>query len=115
GPSTIYGNWRRETGLLNNQLYIGKLVWNRQRFLKDPASGRRQARLNPRDEWIIQDVPELRIIDDALWAEVKLRQQQVRHAVMHDDAGVRSERARRPVYLLSNLIKCGRCGGGFSK
>ena len=29
--------------------------------------------------------------------------------------GVRSERARRPAYLLSNLIKCGVCGGGFSK
>src|SRR5260370_17256206 len=42
GPSTIYGNWRRGTGVLNNELYIGKLVWNRQSFLKirRPASGR---------------------------------------------------------------------------
>ena len=29
--------------------------------------------------------------------------------------GVRSERARRPSYLFSSLIKCGCCGGGFSK
>jgi site-specific DNA recombinase len=29
GPSTIYGNWRRGTGILNNELYNGKLVWNR--------------------------------------------------------------------------------------
>jgi len=29
GPSTIYGNWRRGTGILNNELYIGRLVWNR--------------------------------------------------------------------------------------
>ena len=27
---------------------------------------------------------------------------------------VRSERARRPVYLFSGLIKCAACGGGFS-
>jgi hypothetical protein len=27
---------------------------------------------------------------------------------------VRSERARRPVYLFSGLIKCATCGSGFS-
>ena len=36
GPSTIYGNWQRGTGILNNELYIGRLVWNRQQFIKDP-------------------------------------------------------------------------------
>jgi site-specific DNA recombinase len=65
GPSTIHGNWRRGTGILNNELYIGKLVWNRQRFIKDPETGKRQARLNPPEEWVIEDVPELRVIDDA--------------------------------------------------
>ncbi|MES0385564.1 MAG: zinc ribbon domain-containing protein, partial [Hyphomicrobium sp.] len=29
--------------------------------------------------------------------------------------GIRSERARRPIYLLSGLLKCGTCRGGFSK
>ena len=115
GPSTIYGNWRRGTGLLNNELYVGNLIWNRQRFVKDPSTGKRQARLNPRDELVIQEVPELRIVDDALWDAVKARQKHIRHDLTHDDAGVRSERARRPAYLLSNLIKCGVCGGGFSK
>src|SRR6266542_1157264 len=34
----------------------------------------------------------------------------------HDQGqGIRSERARRPSYLLSGLLKCGGCGGGFSK
>ena len=28
-PSTIYGNAKRRTGILNNELYIGRLVWNR--------------------------------------------------------------------------------------
>ncbi|MCW5750695.1 MAG: recombinase family protein [Alphaproteobacteria bacterium] len=26
GPSTIYGNWRRGTGFLNNELYAGRLI-----------------------------------------------------------------------------------------
>src|SRR5260370_10970811 len=115
GPSTIYGNWRRGTGVLNNELYIGKLVWNRQSFVKDPATGKRQARPNPSDDWIMQDVPDLRIVDDQLWNEVKARQLRVRHALTHDNVGVRSERARRRVCLLSNLLKGGACGRGFSE
>ena len=75
GASTIYGNWRRGTGLLNNELYIGRMVWNRQHFVKDPATGKRQARLNSAEYLIVEDVPHLRIIDDDLWYAVKQRQQ----------------------------------------
>ncbi|TCS26427.1 DNA invertase Pin-like site-specific DNA recombinase, partial [Acetobacter aceti NBRC 14818] len=34
GPSTIHGNRERGTGILNNEMYVGRLVWNRQRFIK---------------------------------------------------------------------------------
>ena len=115
GPSTIHGNWRRGTGILNNELYIGRLVWNRQRFIKDPNTGKRQARLNPEVEWVIEDVPHLRIIDQDLWEQVKKRQSVSRRRVMAETNGVRAERARRPRYLLSGLLRCGVCGGGFSK
>jgi DNA invertase Pin-like site-specific DNA recombinase len=37
--STLRGHAARGTGLLNNELYIGRLVWNRLRFLKDPTTG----------------------------------------------------------------------------
>jgi len=66
GPSTIYGNWQRGTGILNNELYVGRLVWNRQQFVKDPQTGKRQARPNPEGKWIVGEVPHLRIIDDDL-------------------------------------------------
>ena len=115
GPSTIYGNWRRGTGVLNNELYVGRLVWNRQQFIKDPDTGRRQARLNSEAKWIVEEVPHLRIVDNHLWEAVKERQRGSRRRVMTEDKGIRSERARRPNYLLSGLLKCGACGGGFSK
>jgi site-specific DNA recombinase len=115
GPSTIYGNWQRGTGILNNELYIGRLVWNRQQFIKDPNTGRRQARPNPETKWIIEEVPHLRILDDHLWKCVKERQLDSRSRVITKDKGIRSERARRPSYLLSGLLTCGFCGGGFSK
>src|SRR5439155_16691336 len=66
-PSTIHGNPKRGIGILHNELYVGCLVWNRQRFLKDPDTGKRVARPNPESAWIIKDVPALRIIDDETW------------------------------------------------
>jgi DNA invertase Pin-like site-specific DNA recombinase len=113
GASTIYGNWRRGTGILNNELYVGRLVWNRQRFVKDPELGRRQARPNPESEWIVESVPALRIVDEALWAQVKSRQSIVRQAMIGARPTARSEDARRPRYLLSGLLSCGCCGGGY--
>ena len=76
-PSTIHGNPKRGIGMLNNELYIGRMVWNRQRFVKDPDTGKRLARLNPPSEWITKDVPELRIVDDELWQAAKARQASV--------------------------------------
>jgi site-specific DNA recombinase len=114
GPSTIYGNWRRGTGILNNELYIGRLVWNRQKYIKDPTTGKRQARLNPEKDWIIEEVPNLRIIDDDFWTRVKSRQEKTRARIVQEPGKLRSELARRPRYLLSGLLKCGVCGGGYS-
>ena len=115
GPSTIYGNWRRGTGILNNDLYIGRLIWNRQHFVKDPASGKRQARPNPESQWIIEEVPNLRIVPEGLWDSVKERQKTVRRAVLSDtDKRGRSERAKRPVHLFSGLLTCGDCCGSYT-
>lgn len=35
--------------------------------------GKRQARLNPHEEWIIEEVPDLRIVPNDLWAGAKRR------------------------------------------
>jgi hypothetical protein len=49
---------------------VGHLVWNRQRYIKDLTSGKRLARINPPDKWVVRAVPELRIVDDTLWQAV---------------------------------------------
>jgi DNA invertase Pin-like site-specific DNA recombinase len=109
-PSTIYGNGKRGTGVLNKELYIGRLVWNRLRYVKNPDTGKRVSRLNPETEWMRKEVPELRIVPDDLWGAAKSRQQQTRHAVK--TAGAFGA-AKRPQYLFSGLTKCGICGAGF--
>jgi DNA invertase Pin-like site-specific DNA recombinase len=115
--STISGNWKRGTGILNNELYIGRLVWNRQRFIKDPETGKRQARPNLPEAWITEAVPDLRIIDDDLWNRVKERQGAVRQDILTERAAnlnaPKAEVGRRARYLLSGLLHCGCCGSGF--
>jgi site-specific DNA recombinase len=115
GNSTINGNVKRRNGILNNEMYIGKIVWNRQRFIKDPDNGRRQARANPESEWITQEVPELRILDDDLWETAKARQSAIKQNRPGNNAGDNAlHERRRPKYLFSGLTKCACCGGGYS-
>ncbi len=113
--NTINGHSRRRNGILRNELYIGRLVWNRQRFMKDPVTGRRVAKINPRSEWIIKDVPELRIVDEELWNAVALRLEERERSPRV--AKLRESRfweRRRPRHLLTGLMKCGRCGSNYT-
>jgi site-specific DNA recombinase len=111
-PSTIHGHALRGTGILNNELYVGRLVWNRQRYVNNPDTGKRLSPPNPASEWITADVPALRIIDDDLWHRVKARQRSTR-----DDSRPAPlphlHTFRRPKYLFSGLTKCSVCGGGY--
>ncbi|KXV42386.1 resolvase, partial [Gluconobacter japonicus] len=118
--TTIRGHVQRGTGIVNNELYIGRLVWNRLRYIKDPSTGKRVSRLNPESEWIITEVPELRIVDDALWLAVRDRQAKIAAQYVNVIAAVRTSAAnrmngmRRPKSLFSGMIFCGVCGGSYS-
>jgi site-specific DNA recombinase len=111
-PSTIHGNPKRGIGMLNNELYVGRMVWNRRRFVKDPDTGRRLARLNPTSEWITKEVPEHRIVSDEVWRAAKARQASIQLKWSAKEPR-RFNQFRRPKYLFSGLTKCGECGAGF--
>jgi hypothetical protein len=115
GPSTINGNAQRGTGLLNNELYIGRLVWNRLRYLKDPTTGKRRSKPNSNDTLITKDVPHLRIVPQGLWDAVKARQQQMMRNTRPDRKKQDFWMHQRPRYLLSGLMKCGACGSSYTK
>jgi site-specific DNA recombinase len=104
--STINGNRRRRNGILNNELYIGRITYNRQRFVKDPETGKRIARLNPDHQWVTRQVPELVLIDHDLCERVQAIKQRY-----SSRWGNKRQTKKR---LLSGLLKCGRCGGGMT-
>jgi DNA invertase Pin-like site-specific DNA recombinase len=117
--NTINGNPARGTGILNNELYIGRRVWNRLRYSKHPDTGKRVSRLNAVEDWDIQDAPDLRIIDQDLWDAVKAVQaghKKVRSAKPATDKKGLSvgQSFRRRKYLLSGLMSCGQFGGNLT-
>ncbi|HEY0124961.1 MAG TPA: recombinase family protein [Rhizobium sp.] len=117
GDTSIRGHVSRGTGVINNELYAGVLVWNRLRFIKNPSTGRRVSRINPKSQRIRTEVSHLRIVDDELWNATRARQRQISEVFGPNPANTLEGRmkrvhlANRPVHLLSGLLTCGCCGG----
>ncbi len=101
--NTITGSRARRNGIIHNQLYAGVIVFNRQRFDKDPESRKRVSRLNEAGQWVTGEAEALRIVDAATWAAVQAR---IEGAAYHP-----AHRQRRPQRLLSGVVQCGVCGG----
>ena len=61
--------WTRSNihNLLNNQRYVGKVVWNRMKSLISPHTGKAVVKFRPEEEWVITNIPELRIVSDDQW------------------------------------------------
>jgi site-specific DNA recombinase len=120
--SLLLGGAARETGLLRNRLYVGERVWNRQRYLKDPGTGRRIGRVNPESAWVVNQVPELAIIQRDVWDTVQARllqnartaEKAARREQGGQNIGAGLAAARRPKWPLSGLVRCGLCDGPMS-
>lgn len=114
GDTTIRGQVDRGTGLLNNTLYVGRLEWNRAAYVKNPRTGKKVARVNKQAARELAQIPELRIIDDDLWQQVKRRQKEARIEMGKDESGNALNRVHRRKFLLSELLVCGQCGGRYT-
>jgi hypothetical protein len=103
--TTIHGDPKRLNGILRNELYRGRLVYNRTRRVTHPVSRKREVRINPEAEWIIVDAPALRIVSDELW--------EAAHAQLRRFGGGLKAPVKRPKKLLSGKAFCGVCGASW--
>jgi hypothetical protein len=103
--SALVGDSKRGAGVLNNELYIGRVVWNRRKWLKDPETGKRRPVDRPRDEWQVRDVPALRIVPAELWEAVRRRQR------TGPPRGTRHGGGKAPRTLFAGLLRCPACDG----
>jgi hypothetical protein len=73
-PSPTGKAWGMTTvrGLLLNERYAGRFIWNRHRWARLP-DGRRSPQERPREEWVVEERPDLAIVSASLWERVQGR------------------------------------------
>ncbi|MGY8634298.1 recombinase family protein [Bradyrhizobium sp. 14AA] len=108
--STINGHVARGGGMILNDLYAGRIVWNKVRMVKDPTTGKRLSRSNPKEQYKIVPAPHLRIIDDETFKAA----QRIKIERRRDATPTTAQQARAPKRVFSGLLRCGSCGGGMS-
>jgi len=106
--STINGSKQRANGILGNEKYAGRLVWNRIGMVQNPNTGKRISRPNKPDDYVRGGRVVPAIIDDTLWNCVQAIRQTKTH--QYNSTG----NANKPKRLLSQKLKCGCCGAGMS-
>ncbi len=111
GDGTWCHNAIRE--MLRNELYIGRQIWNRSKFVKRPGTNKRVRRERPKSDWLITEKPELRIIDQQLWDRV---QERIAFVQQHYNFGNKpglAPKAFTSPNLLTGFMKCGSCGANL--
>ncbi len=114
--NAVYGDITQGNGFLNNKMYIGCYIWNRSTWMKNPDTGKRRRSQRPESEWIVTDMPELRIVPQELWSAVQARQAEIRKksGALREALNNPQSRSHSGKYLFSGLLKCGCCGANFT-
>ena len=92
--------------ILQNRLYIGKIINGKQEVADFLTSRRRETE---KDEWLVVDKPELKIIEPEQFSKA----QQIRKN-RNDSFNLNHTRESNK-YLFSTLIKCKYCGYSFRR
>lgn len=103
--------WGQSTvrAILQNERYVGRWVWNKRKFIRRPNEKNRRAVLRPREEWRVQEHPELAIVPSDLWQQV-----QERFKTRKTFSRGRAPGEGRVPHLLSGMLRCGRCNSHLS-
>ena len=118
----LKGGWNVSTlsRILKDEKYIGRFVWNRTTTVKDPLTGKMKQVDRPRDEWVVQERPDIRIVSEEEWNAAQARWREV-EGVFPRKKGKKGFQAQRksyvdlhPTHLLSGALKCGACGGAIA-
>ncbi len=95
--------WERTTirRMLNNPIYIGKIAWNKRKFVYENGK-RKESTLKPIEEWDIYDGRHEAIIDeDTFWkAQDLAKTRYIPH--VHNSKAISNP--------IAYIVKCGACG-----
>jgi site-specific DNA recombinase len=96
------------------ELYRGRQVYGRTRW--ERRNGTKRKVQMPEAEWLVVDIPSLRIVDEALWRAAHRRLDRTRAIYLRRTNGKlwgRPDAGLEAKYLLSGFVVCGVCGGAM--
>lgn len=93
--------------ILRNELYRGRLTWNKVQLQRDPETHKYRRKTRPESEWITHQMEELRIVSDDLFQRASRRGQPA------SPGDSRLSPGQRPKYPLSGLLVCQKCGAKY--
>ncbi len=100
--------------IVGRDTYAGRMIWNKTKWVR--RGGRRVPVARPESEWIVREVPSLRIISDEQWQAAQERLERTRQSYVSLMAGRhlgRPEAGLDSKYLLVGFAACARCGSGM--
>lgn len=115
-PSPVGRNWNHQVftsgggsglGMLGNRRYIGELVWNSHRSVKNPDTETRTKQKADPDDLIVHEHPHLRIIDQDLWDRVQALK--IGRSRQKKEPGVYKKTIVH--HLIADKLVCGECNG----
>jgi site-specific DNA recombinase len=115
GTRKKYNSWCY-TGIremLRRELYVGRIVWNKRKYVKNPGTNKRVSRPRPHSEWRFAECRKLRIVSEQLWNAVQEKNQ---HTMALYSEGAKkglASRSQTSAYLLSGILKCSLCGANM--
>ena len=111
------GTWCTSTvrTILRNPKYIGDWAWGRTKWVKVHGTGKRVPVKRSKSDWVANERPELRIIDQPLWERVQANLNACTNVIRGKGGKFRGSRANTSggKYLFSGLMQCGKCGGSM--
>ncbi len=110
-PASRGGTWAMSgvKVILENEMYEGRLIWNRREWIKHPDTGKRTYKERPESEWIVTENTELRIVTPDIIDAVRIRQKKNRQTYPGTFTVSNAQR-----YLFSGLLVCAECGGNMT-
>lgn len=118
----LKGGWNVSTlsRILKDEKYVGRFIWNRTTTVKDPLTGKMKQVDRPKEDWVVQERPDIRIVSDEEWTAAQARWREI-DGVFPRNPGKRGFEGKRksyvdshPSHLLSGALKCGSCGGAIA-
>ena len=93
--------------IILRRLYRGERVWGQTK--KRAASGAKKIQRRPETDWLIVEVPHLRIVPEELWTEAQARWKNVRASYLRSTDGHlhgRPTNGHESPYLLTGFTAC---------